>query len=232
MIILWDFDGTLADAPGIWSRATQTLLNRSSYSHVDIDRIERELSYGFPWHTPEVSHVELFKGMSFWEFLNCKISSAMVAIGASESIAHSLVKNLREEIIHNHGYQLVPNAIDVLKALSAKGFTHMIASNHIPELSEILDQLEISNYFKAVYTSGMIGFEKPNRHFFDAIFNDVPRDEIAHMIGDSYERDIKGASDVGINGIWFKRMTDDQKADERVSTIRDLSELPDLLAKR
>ncbi len=229
MHILWDFDGTLADAPGIWSRATQSLLNRSSYAHIDIDRIERELSYGFPWHTPEVPHVELFNGMSFWEFLNSKISSAMVAIGVSESIAHPLVKNLREEIIHNSDYQLVPKAKEVLEALSVKGFTHIIASNHIPELSEILDQLEISNYFEAVYTSGMIGFEKPNRHFFDAIFNDLPRDQIAHMIGDSYERDIKGASDLGINGIWFKRIADDQKVDESVSTIRDLSELPDLL---
>ncbi len=232
MHILWDFDGTLADAPGIWSRATRSLLNRSSYAHIDTESIRRELSFGFPWHTPEVPHVELFSGMSFWEFLNRKISSAMVAIGVSESIAHPLIKGLREEIILNHGYQLVPNAKDVLKALSVKGFTHIIASNHIPELSEILDQLEISNYFEAVYTSGMIGFEKPNRHFFDAIFNDVPRNQIAHMIGDSYERDIKGASDVGINGIWFKRMTDDQKAEERVSMIRDLSELPDLLAKR
>ncbi len=229
MIILWDFDGTLADAPGIWLRATQTLLNRSSYSHLDIESINRELSYGFPWHTPEVSHVDLFNGMSFWEFLNFKISSAMIANGVSESIAHPLVKSLREEIIHNHGYQLVPDAKQVLNALSSNGFSHVIASNHIPELSKILDQLEISNYFEAVYTSGMIGFEKPNRHFFDAIFNELPRDQIAHMIGDSYERDIKGASDVGINGIWFKRIADDQKADERVSTIRDLSELPDLL---
>ena len=229
MHILWDFDGTLADAPGIWSRATQSLLNRSSYSHIDIDRIERELSYGFPWHTPEVPHIDIFKGMSFWEFLNNKISSAMIAAGVSESIAHPLVKNLQEEIIHNHGYQLVPKAKDVLEALSVKGFTHIIASNHIPKLSEILDQLEISNYFEAVYTSGMIGFEKPNRHFFDAIFNDVPRDQIALMIGDSYERDIKGAIDVGINGIWFNRTADDQKTDESVSTIRDLSELPDLL---
>ena len=232
MHILWDFDGTLADAPGIWLRATRSLLNSSSYSHVDIDRIERELSYGFPWHTPEVSHIDIFKGMSFWECLNSKISSAMVAIGVSESIAHPLVKNLREEIIHNSGYQLVPNAKEVLKALSAKGFTHMIASNHIPELSEILDQLEISIFFEAVYTSGMIGFEKPNRHFFDAIFNDLPRDQIAHMIGDSYERDIQGASDVGINGIWFNRTADDRKTDESVSTIRDLSELPELLTKR
>ena len=232
MTILWDFDGTLADAPWIWSRATQTLLKRSSYSHIDFECIMRELSYGFPWHTPEVSHVDLFKGKSFWEFLNFKISSAIIANGVPESIAHPLVKNLREEIIHNHGYQLVPNAKDVLKTLSLNGFSHVIASNHIPELSKLLDQLAISNYFEAVYTSGMIGYEKPNRHFFDTIFNDVPRDQIALMIGDNYERDIKGASDVGIKGIWFKRMTDNHKADENVSTIRDLSELPELLTKR
>ena len=155
----------------------------------------------------------------------------MVAIGVSESIAQSLVKSLREEIILNHGYQLVPNAIDVLKALSSSSFSHVIASNHIPELSEILDQLGISQYFETVYTSGLIGYEKPNRYFFDAIFNDLHRNQIALMIGDSFERDINGAIQVGINGIWLNRISDDQKTDERVSTIRDLSELPELLSK-
>ena len=70
------------------------------------------------------------------------------------------------------------------------------------------------------------------QNFFVAIFNDLPRDQIAFMVGDSIERDIKGAIEVGINGIWFNRLSDDQKTDEKVSTIRELNELPKLLAKR
>ncbi len=108
MHILWDFDGTLADAPWLWSRATRSLLNRSGYSDIDIDSIRQELDYGFPWHTPEVPHVDLFNGKNYWEFLNYKIASAMIANGVSEAVAHQLAKGLREEILLNHGYQLVP----------------------------------------------------------------------------------------------------------------------------
>ena len=62
MHILWDFDGTLADAPEIWLKATRSLLNRSSYSDYDFDIIQQELSYGFPWHTPEIPPAELYNG--------------------------------------------------------------------------------------------------------------------------------------------------------------------------
>ena len=70
------------------------------------------------------------------------------------------------------------------------------------------------------------------QNFFVAIFNDLPRDQIAFMVGDSIERDIKGAIEVGINGIWFNRLYDDQKTNEKVSAIRELSELPKIVGEK
>ena len=162
---LMDFDGTLADAPRLWSRATRSLLNRSGYLDYDFDIIRLEMQFGFPWDTPETPHIDLINGISFWEFLNNKVSTAMVASGVSELIAHQLADGLREEVLLSHGYQLVPNAKGVLKELSSYGFSHVIATSHIPELSEIINPLGISSYFDMVYTSGIIGYEKPNPKF-------------------------------------------------------------------
>ena len=119
-----------------------------------------------------------------------------------------------------------------MKELSSYGSSHVIASSHIPELSEIINQLGISSYFDTVYNSGMISYEKPNPDFFVATFNDLPREQIAFMVGDSIERDIKGAIEVGINGIWFNRLYDDQKTNEKVSAIRELSELPKIVGEK
>ena len=65
MHILWDFDGTLADAPRLWSMAIWSILNRFGYLDYNFDIIRRELQFGFPWHTPEIPHIDLFDGISF-----------------------------------------------------------------------------------------------------------------------------------------------------------------------
>ncbi len=87
------------------------------------------------------------------------------------------------------------------------------------------------SYFEAVYTSGKIGFEKPNQHYFEAILNDLHRNRIALMIGDSYERDIEGAMEVGLEAIWVNRIAEDHKVDERVSVIKELAELLEIFGE-
>ena len=223
MYILWDFDGTLADAPRLWTRATQSLLHRSGLTDIDLEIIRRELSYGFPWHTPEISHEELFNEKGYWEFLNNKISSAIVASGVKETTTNHITKGWRDEILHNYGYQLLPKAKDVLKSLTSYGYSHVIASSHIPELIEVL------NHFEMVHTSVMIGYEKPHLLFFENIIKDLCRDRIALMIGDSLDRDIKGAKDSGIKSVWLNRNSDPGtgsiEPDFEISSLQDILDI-------
>ena len=227
--LLWDFDGTLADAPRLWSRALRSILDHAGIIDVDDEVIREELRFGFPWHTPEVSHRDLFQGRSYWEFLSQKMASAMAMAGLDETEAAKLSLEIEEQVISRSGYQLIPGAAEVLRSLRDQGFVHVIASNHIPELEEIVAGLGIQSHFERIYTSGRIGYEKPNRRFFEIIFQDIDQRSIAAMVGDSFERDVEGAPRAGIRPIWFNREGESLTGSERVQSIGSLDELPDVL---
>ena len=81
-----------------------------------------------------------------------------------------------------------------------------VASNHVPELSTLVENLNLSKYFTRIFNSAYIGFEKPNRMFFESILKELgcKKDEVL-MIGDSYKADIIGAIDFGINAILVRQ---------------------------
>lgn len=60
-------------------------------------------------------------------------------------------------------------------------------------------------YFKGVFISGEIGYEKPAVEFFEHVANAVPDfdKQSALMIGDSLTADIKGGINFGIDTCWY-----------------------------
>ncbi|MEH2378333.1 MAG: HAD-IA family hydrolase [Nostoc sp.] len=79
-------------------------------------------------------------------------------------------------------------------------------SNHIPELNDIIENLGIRDYFTEIYTSGKIGYEKPNIKFYDYVINDLNlENKKCIMIGDSYDADIAGALRAGIKAILVRK---------------------------
>ena len=59
-------------------------------------------------------------------------------------------------------------------------------------------------YIDTIFCTATIGFSKPAPEYFQFILStlDVPKSSIV-MIGDSLEKDIHGALQMAINGIWF-----------------------------
>ena len=59
-----------------------------------------------------------------------------------------------------------------------------------------------SKYFKKIYDSETVGVKKPNPYIFEYSLNDSKSKKTdSIMIGDSYEADIKGALDYGLEAI-------------------------------
>jgi HAD superfamily hydrolase (TIGR01549 family) len=86
------------------------------------------------------------------------------------------------------------------------GNTNIIISNHVPELYEIVRNLNIEKYFTKIYSSGNIGYEKPNEKFYEYILDDLKAEKNkCVIIGDSYESDIKGGENMGIKSILVRR---------------------------
>ncbi|WP_445632114.1 HAD family hydrolase [Nostoc sp. DSM 114167] len=60
-----------------------------------------------------------------------------------------------------------------------------------------------------MYTSGKIGYEKPNLKFYDRVINDLNIEKTeCVMIGDSYNADIAGALRAGIQAILVRKPND------------------------
>jgi putative hydrolase of the HAD superfamily len=62
---------------------------------------------------------------------------------------------------------------------------------------------DLAGYFQHIFISEEIGHPKPNPEFFEHIFNKLPHNKSAIIIGDSLASDIKGGNDFGIDTCWF-----------------------------
>ncbi len=67
-----------------------------------------------------------------------------------------------------------------------------------------IEKLKLNEYCQAVVTSEEAGKEKPHPYMFMLALQklDLKANEVC-MIGDSFKKDIFGASNLGINAIWF-----------------------------
>ena len=63
----------------------------------------------------------------------------------------------------------------------------------------------IEKYFEKIFISEEIGWNKPDRRFFDAVFDAIDGFDRSRavIIGDSLSSDIKGGINAGIGTIWF-----------------------------
>ena len=90
----------------------------------------------------------------------------------------------------------------------------------------------IGKYFDGIFVSERIGYNKPDKRFFDLAFSEIPSFELSEtvIVGDSLTSDIKGGINANIKTVLFnpKRLTNttDIIPDYEISS---LDELPKLL---
>jgi 2-haloacid dehalogenase len=107
-----------------------------------------------------------------------------------------------------------------------------IASNGIYIVQEPrIRESGISKYFKDIFISEKIGFNKPSVEFFESCFDKIDgfkRDE-AIIVGDSLSSDIQGGINAGIKTCHFNPKGIEYKDIRPDYSISDLSELIPLL---
>ena len=128
----------------------------------------------------------------------------------------------------------IKDSIDVIEKLSKK-YILVIATNGIKHIQEKrLDVSGVRKYFDNIFISDDIGYNKPQKKFFDYIFErykDIKKENIV-MIGDTLSSDIKGAKISNIKSIWYnpfnKKLDKDIVADFE---IKNLEQIFDILEK-
>jgi putative hydrolase of the HAD superfamily len=100
---------------------------------------------------------------------------------------------------------LFPGTIDSLRVLQAKGYQMHIITNGFTEVqNEKIKNCELSGFFQKVFISEEVKTNKPHREIFEhALKSTNAKKRKSIMIGDSWDTDIRGAMDFGLDQIMF-----------------------------
>jgi len=146
------------------------------------------------------------------------------------SVTDDVIDTLSEDYIthlpnHNH---LFENTITILEYLSKKYRLHIITNGFEEVQIKKLVNSRIDHFFKAVITSEAAGVKKPHPKIFELALKESGA-SVSHsvMIGDTYEADIVGAENIGMQTICFNYHN--LVLPEANIVIRDLAQIKNYL---
>ena len=148
-----------------------------------------------------------------------------LALGAADRVA------VREAMLASLRFGAYPDAAPALAALREAALRLAVASNWDCSLPEVLDRVGLAPLVDAVVASASVGAAKPDPRLFEAALRAVgcgPGEAL--FVGDSIERDVRGARDAGIRAALLRR--DGSVPDEVAGVapaIRSLAEVPSLI---
>ena len=120
-------------------------------------------------------------------------------------LARALAQKVRPTYTDPDRWRVFDDTFPTLDLLSAQGWTHVLLSNHVPELPEIVDHLGLTPRLSRLFNSGHTGYEKPHPRAFEIVVAAFPAAAPIWMIGDNPEADVGGAEAVGIPAILVRR---------------------------
>ena len=138
-----------------------------------------------------------------------------------------------EELLSRQHF-LLPGAVALLDELK-QDYTLAVVSNGTAVVQDRrLRESGLLPYFKYIFISQRLGYDKPSAAFFDACFAAMPgvnREECL-IVGDSLTSDMLGGRNAGIRTCWYNPRGKLRRADIPVDCeLRRLEELPELLER-
>jgi HAD superfamily hydrolase (TIGR01549 family) len=203
-IVLFDLDDTLHDDTYAYHSAAEEVAREIAAEH-GIDALALKAAYvaeaeGF-WHrlSPADLTVKLASiRAAMWQ-------TALDRVGAGGDPALAQRSADRYNAYRVKYFTLFPGAVDVLRALRERGMRLGIVTNGLSETHrEKIALLQISEYFDAIFLSDEVGMVKPDPLLFAHACRTLGGAPArAAMVGDRYDRDIRGALEAGLFAIWL-----------------------------
>lgn len=132
------------------------------------------------------------------------------------------------------GHYFIDGAEEMLKSLYGKYELYVVSNGTANVQDRRLKSADIVKYFKGIFISERVGFNKPSKEFFDAAFAEMEGFDptCAILVGDSLTSDILGGKNAGIKTCWYNPKGKPPRADIVPDyEIKNLSELPELLER-
>ncbi|MBI4527935.1 MAG: HAD-IA family hydrolase [Deltaproteobacteria bacterium] len=103
-------------------------------------------------------------------------------------------------------WSLYADTVETLSTLKGRGFILVVVSNFDSRVLGIIEGLGIAPWFDSVIISSQVGYAKPAPEIFHSALSlhELDADEALH-IGDSLDKDVAGARNAGLTGVWLNR---------------------------
>lgn len=196
--LLWDIDGTVLDFLTSESYAIKTLFQKYNLG-VCTDEMLRLYSgintkYWQKLERNEMTKPEILVGR-FREFFSI--------VGVDTSFAEEF--NKEYQLTLGDHIEYIGNAKEILISQKGKFILGAVTNGTRVAQEKKLRISGLDKVFDAIFISEDVGFEKPNRKYFNFVFDKLSvadKSEVL-LIGDSLTSDIKGAYASGIDSCWF-----------------------------
>jgi len=220
-ILLWDVDGTLLDFQAAERAAIKGLFETFSLGACSDETVRRYSqindTYWQRLERNEITKPQVLVGR-FEEFFR--------EIGVPESLAPEFNRQYQLRLGDTIVYR--DDSIHVVKALQGKVKQYVVSNGTIVAQSKKLSRSGLGALMDGVFLSEELGAEKPNRAFFDAVFDAIRPSDLSEVmiVGDSLTSDMQGGINAGIVTCWYNPDGKPAPAGCRIDrTITDLHEV-------
>ena len=223
-VLLFDIDDTLLDFD---KAETSAIVDCFKKYHIeyneDVIKDYKKINLSF-WHQFEQGLTTIPKLM---------VDRFMVLLGKYQPSLVDNAKEFNEYYLSrlNKKNDIIDGADDVIKELKKK-YLVIPASNGVGKTQIArLESSKLQGLFDRYYISGLIGYQKPKKEFFDFIFHDLSdyKKEDFLMIGDSLSSDIQGGINAEIDTCFFNYRNKELGNYQPTYIIKDLKELLEIL---
>jgi len=194
--LLFDVDDTLLDFKAAENYALQKLFNEHDIALTDdIKHFYQKMNQKL-WSSFEKGEIKRE------ELLHTRFSILFEKVGLTLDGVH--LDNLYRQYLEESAV-LIDGAKSLLQKL-AKQYDLYVVTNGVARTQFIrLNNSELTTFFKDIFVSEEVGYQKPMKEFFNHVFEKIPHHtaDKTLIIGDSLSSDIQGGINAGIDTCWF-----------------------------
>jgi HAD superfamily hydrolase (TIGR01549 family) len=201
--VFFDLDDTLHGDDEVTQLAAERVATEiASQRNVDVDRLRQAYmrQAGSFWENLSEKHLATpLVGLRKWMWGEALRSLGIGEEAFAERAAESYNRYRKEH------FRLFPGVLELLAALRMRGVALALVTNGFAETHrEKIALLKLEDAFDEIFIADEVGMVKPDPRLFAHVCERLkvaPAESV--MVGDRFDRDIRGAQAAGLQTVWF-----------------------------